>query len=152
LSLILSLTLNTIQQSDVGRRGGARPVRSPKAAPPFLSVGAHGQPRARVPHLVGSRLSSPYHFPARILSFQGVAAPFPGDCVLSSDPLAPRSRRPKRPRFKGSRSARLRSLGAEATLYPLQHARAHRERMRFGKQGIKCSRPSPTSPEASPRE
>ena len=28
--------------------------------------GARGQPRARLPHLVGSRLPSPYHFPARI--------------------------------------------------------------------------------------
>jgi hypothetical protein len=33
---------------------------------------------ARVPHLVGSRLSSPYHFRARIQSFQAFAAPFPG--------------------------------------------------------------------------
>src|SRR5271156_3136056 len=52
---------------------------------------AHGRPRARVPHLVGSRLPSPYHFRARIQSFQGIAAPFPGDSTLSSDPLAPRN-------------------------------------------------------------
>ena len=45
---------------------------------------AHGQPRARVPHLVGSRLPSPYHFPARIQSFQAVAAPFPGNSFLPS--------------------------------------------------------------------
>jgi len=52
---------------------------------------AHGRPRARVPDLVGSRLPSPYHFRARIQSFQGIAAPFPGDSALSSDPLAPRN-------------------------------------------------------------
>src|SRR5271163_3328809 len=39
---------------------------------------------ARVPHLVGSRLSSPYHFRARIQSFQAVAAPFPGDSFAAS--------------------------------------------------------------------
>ena len=38
----------------------------------------------RVPHLVGSRFPSPYHFRARIQSFQAVAAPFPGDSVLPS--------------------------------------------------------------------
>jgi hypothetical protein len=42
---------------------------------------AHGQSRARVPYLVGSRLPRPYHFRARIQSFQAVAAPFPGDSV-----------------------------------------------------------------------
>ena len=123
-----------------------------QAAPPFLSVGAHGQPRARLPDLVSSRFPSPYHFPARIQSFQAVAAPFPGDSVLSSRPLEPRSRRPKRPQFKGSRSARLRSLGAEAMLYHCNMRELIENEMRFGKQGIKCSRPSPTSPEASPRE
>src|SRR5271154_1632279 len=40
---------------------------------------AHGRPRGRVPDLVGSRLPSPYHLPARIQSFQAVAVPFPGD-------------------------------------------------------------------------
>ena len=40
---------------------------------------AHGQSRARVPYLVGSRLPRPYQFRARIQSFQAVAAPFPGD-------------------------------------------------------------------------
>ena len=40
---------------------------------------AHGRPRGRVPHLVGSRLPRRYHFRARIQSFQAVAAPFPGD-------------------------------------------------------------------------
>src|SRR5271170_8134813 len=51
----------------------------------------------RVPHLVGSRLPSPYHFRARNQSFQAVAAPFPGDSVrLPSGPLALRSGRPKR--------------------------------------------------------
>src|SRR5271155_539810 len=34
---------------------------------------------ARILHLVGSRLPRPYHFPARIQSFQAVAAPFPGE-------------------------------------------------------------------------
>jgi hypothetical protein len=50
---------------------------------------AHGRPRARVPDLVGSRLPSPYHFRARIQSFQAVAAPFRGDSALSQSPLAP---------------------------------------------------------------
>ena len=44
-----------------------------------LSVGAHGQPRGRVPGVVASRLLRPYHFRALIQSFQSVAAPFPGD-------------------------------------------------------------------------
>src|ERR1700688_3561176 len=48
-----------------------------------LSGVAHGQPRARVPDLVGSRFPSPYHFWARIQSFQAVAAPFPGDSVFA---------------------------------------------------------------------
>ena len=61
-----------------------------------LSVGAHGQHLACVLDLVAPRLPRPYHFPARIQSFQAVAAPFPGDSVLPSDPLAPRSRRPNR--------------------------------------------------------
>ncbi len=43
-----------------------------RAGPPFC------QPRARVPDIVGARLPRPYHFPARIQSFQAVAAPFPG--------------------------------------------------------------------------
>src|SRR5271163_4683190 len=55
---------------------------------------AHGELPARLPHLVGSRPPSPYHFRARIQSFQAVAAPFPGDSVLPSDTLAPRPRRP----------------------------------------------------------
>src|SRR5277367_942434 len=42
---------------------------------------AHGRPRGRVPDVVGSRLPRPYHFPARIQSFQAVAAPFPGDAT-----------------------------------------------------------------------
>ena len=51
---------------------------------------AHGRPRARVPDVVGSRLPSPYHFRARIQSFQALAAPFPGDSVLPRDErLAP---------------------------------------------------------------
>ena len=44
-----------------------------------FSVGAHGQPRGRVPDVVASRLLRPYHFRALIQSFQSVAAPFPGD-------------------------------------------------------------------------
>jgi hypothetical protein len=39
---------------------------------------------ARIPDLVGTRLPSPYHFPARIQSFQAVAAPFPGDSFAVS--------------------------------------------------------------------
>ena len=38
----------------------------------------------RVLDVVGSRRPSPYHFRARIQSFQGVAAPFPGETVLPS--------------------------------------------------------------------
>jgi hypothetical protein len=48
---------------------------------------------------VGSRLPRPYHFRARIQSFQAVAAPFPGDSVCPQ-PLAPRL--PKRLRSKES--------------------------------------------------
>ena len=58
---------------------------------------AHAQPRAHVPYLVGTRLPSPYHFRARIQSFQAVAAPFPGDSVFPSATT---------PRFKDRRSAR----------------------------------------------
>jgi hypothetical protein len=53
-----------------------------------LSVGAHGQHLARVLDIVASRHPRPYHFRALIQSFQAVAAPFPGDSVLPSDPLA----------------------------------------------------------------
>jgi hypothetical protein len=42
---------------------------------------ARGRLRGRVPDLVGSRLPRPYQFPARIQSFQAVAAPFPGDAT-----------------------------------------------------------------------
>src|ERR1700679_537544 len=51
-------------------------------APHPFSVGAHGEPRVRVPYLVASRLPRYYHFRAGIQSFQGVAAPFPSDSVL----------------------------------------------------------------------
>jgi hypothetical protein len=51
--------------------------------------------RARVPYLVGQRLPRPYHFPARIQSFQALAAPFPGDSGCPQR-LAQSSRRPKR--------------------------------------------------------
>jgi len=66
---------------------------------------ARRQPRARVPHLVGSTLARPYHFRARIESFQVVAAPFPGNSVLPSGPLAARSRRGKRLDLARSRGA-----------------------------------------------
>src|SRR5271168_4016165 len=62
---------------------------------------AHGQPRA-VPDLVGSGLASPYHFRARIQSFQTVAAPFPGDSVLPSGPLVAAVPATETPRFKRS--------------------------------------------------
>jgi hypothetical protein len=58
----------------------------------ILAGVAHGQPRARVPYLVVSRLPRHYRFRARIQSYQAVAAPFPGDSVLPR-PLEPRSRR-----------------------------------------------------------
>src|SRR5277367_2189984 len=45
------------------------------------SRAAPRQPRARLPDVVGSGLPSPYHFRARIQSFQGVAAPFAGESV-----------------------------------------------------------------------
>src|SRR5271155_1973036 len=57
------------------------------------------QPRSRVPDLVGSRLPSPYHFRARIQSFQGVATPFAGDSVLPSASRAAISAT-ETPRFK----------------------------------------------------
>jgi hypothetical protein len=44
----------------------------------------------------GFAASKPLPFPGAIQSFQPVAAPFPGDSVLPSGPLAPRFRRPKR--------------------------------------------------------
>ena len=69
-----------------------------------LVILAHGQPRAPVLDLVGSTLPRPYHFRALIQSFQEVAAPFPGD--FCRQPLAPRSRRPKRLGSKDRRSAR----------------------------------------------
>ncbi len=70
------------------------------------STVAHGQPHDLIPHLVGSRLPSPYHFRARIQSFQAVAAPFPGDSDLPSASrderrapgAAPARRRHGRPR------------------------------------------------------
>jgi hypothetical protein len=58
---------------DVLRRGSESLKFGPRPkSKPF-------QPRARVPHLVASRLPRPYHFPARIQSFQPVASPFPGE-------------------------------------------------------------------------
>ena len=51
-------------------------------------VVAHRQPGARVLDIVGSSLPRPYHFPARIQSYQVVAAPFPGDSVFPSGSLA----------------------------------------------------------------
>jgi hypothetical protein len=67
---------------------------------PGSSAGvARGQPRA-IPHLVGSRLASPYHFRARIQSFQTVAAPFPGDSVLPVRPSRAAVATIETPRFK----------------------------------------------------
>src|SRR5271155_1093953 len=57
---------------------------------------------AGVPDLVGSRLPGPYHFRARIQSFQAFAAPFPGDSVLPSGPPAPAIPTTETPRFKRS--------------------------------------------------
>ena len=51
---------------------------------------AHGQPRARVPHLVGSRPSKPYHFPAHSI-FQAIDAISRHSCCPQR--FAPRSRR-----------------------------------------------------------
>jgi hypothetical protein len=83
---------------------------------------AHGQPRARVPYLVGSRLPSPYHFRARIQSFQAVAAPFPGDSFF------PRQRRNASVQKIGDRLDDLRRGG---------DARTNVERRRnFGKKFV----------------
>jgi hypothetical protein len=75
-----------------GLRGGKFRVVTPKPrtsqAPHPLSVGAHGEPHARVPHLVASRLPRRYHFRALIQCFQSVAAPFPGDSGLRPGPLS----------------------------------------------------------------
>jgi len=86
-----------------------------------------GQPRTRVPDVVGSRLPRPYHFPARIQSFQAFAAPFPGDSGLPSasraarrapgpggggvgDPALRHPARSTRPRPRGSGAATGRRL------------------------------------------
>jgi hypothetical protein len=61
--------------------------------PTFVSVGAHGRPRARVPDLVASRLPRHYHFRARIQSFQAVAAPFSGGCNERAGRRGRRARR-----------------------------------------------------------
>src|SRR5277367_2300730 len=45
------------------------------------SRAAPRQPRAGLPDVVGSGITSPYDFRARIHSFQGVAAPFAEDSV-----------------------------------------------------------------------
>ena len=46
----------------------------------FSRLGCPGRARSpAVPDVVGPRLPRPYHFRARIQSFQTVAAPFPGD-------------------------------------------------------------------------
>ena len=61
---------------------------------------------ARLLHLVGSRLPSPYHFRARFNLFNLLRRHFRANSVLPSDPPAPRLRRSKQPRFKDRRSAR----------------------------------------------
>jgi hypothetical protein len=60
----------------------------------------------RLLHLVGSPLPSPYHFRARIQSFQPVAAPFPGDSILPSGPSRAAIPAIETPLFKHRRSAR----------------------------------------------
>ena len=79
---------------------------------------AHGRPRARAPDVVGSRLPRPYHFRARIQSYQAVAAPFPGDSALPSSPLGPRSHDRNAP-FK-----RLSSGSRVGILFPFGSSRA----------------------------
>ena len=64
--------------------------------------------RAHVPDLVGSRPPRPYHFRARIQSFQAVAAPFPGGSVLQSGRERwDRERARRAPRLSRRRSASL---------------------------------------------
>ena len=86
----------------MGRRSALarQPIRSPISI--CARAGAQGQPRARVPHLVASRPPRPYHFPARIQSFQTVAAPFPGDSVLPSRSSRAAIPATETPRFKRS--------------------------------------------------
>ena len=85
-----------IRTGDLSFQGFARR----KVSADFVIL-AHGQPRAPVPHLVGSTPPRPYHFRALIQSFQVVAAPFPGDSGL---PSASRAAIPatEAPRFKRS--------------------------------------------------
>src|SRR5271170_1406714 len=59
----------------VSERGASRFARAGAA------FGGRDSFRAGVPYLVALWLPRPYHFPARIQSFQVVAAPFPGDSV-----------------------------------------------------------------------
>ena len=58
----------------------------------FSRLGCPGRARsAAVPDVVGPRLPRPYHFRARIKSFQTVAAPFPGDSARRLSAGFPRS-------------------------------------------------------------
>ena len=78
-SFRVSPFINTLQAGKFPSRATMR--FSSELPSPFVSRGAHGRPCARVPHLVASRPPRPYHFRARIQSFQVVAAPFPGNSV-----------------------------------------------------------------------
>jgi len=57
---------------------------------------------AAVPDVVGPRLPRPYHFRARIQSFQAVAAPFPGDSRFAVEPSRAMIPATETPRFKRS--------------------------------------------------
>jgi hypothetical protein len=77
----------------------SRPSPPTTFANSWIGPGERWSAARRVLHLVGSRLPRPYHFRARIQSFQAVAAPFPGDFGLPSGSRSLRSRRAKRRAF-----------------------------------------------------
>jgi hypothetical protein len=63
----------------------------------LAALRAHGELRARIPHLVASRLPRPYHFRARTQYYQHVAAIFGRLClaVRSSRAAIPSNRKPR---------------------------------------------------------
>jgi hypothetical protein len=113
--------------------------------------------RAPCTRFAGSRLPSPYHFPARIQSFQAVAAPFLGDSVFKSRTVADsKSQVPilsSKPPRKG-RSPRIRrglkSSKGTVTRIVLLRNKTHKNRHRPFRQKIapRARRPARWSPAA----
>jgi len=69
----------------------------------FSRLGCPSRARsAAVPDVVGPRLPRPYHFRARIQSFQAVAAPFPGDSRFAVEPSRAAIPASETPLFKRS--------------------------------------------------